>query len=239
MGDGWVPVKDASGATYYWETATGATSWSAPNSKEGVQKNFEDTFECGSQFAGKLIGKKGSTLQDIQDATKTKISIPRDADKNPRMTITITGEKKGAVEKCKTVIRVMIGLSRTVEQALLEIDGKAINWAAVREANKDKQRWEQLNLSPEDMYAIQWLREFHKDDKDIIPIRASGGETDFGSRGLTGQGLKRVQDAPDPMNPANFSIVDDGKGNDGGAAAPAKRKKNQLIETILVGFMRR
>ena len=36
------------------------------------------------------------------------------------------------VKKCKTVLRVMIGLNRTVEQAMMEVEGKQINWKAVR-----------------------------------------------------------------------------------------------------------
>jgi hypothetical protein len=214
-------------AEYWWNPDTGATSWSAPgdDSAEAV-KTFQDSYECGSQFAGRLIGKKGVVLQELQDATGCKVQIPKDADKNPRMTINISGPKKASVKKCLAVLKMMIGLSRTVEQAILEIDGKAIDWASVRAAKQDKEKWQELNLSPEDAYAIQWLRDFHKPDPPRPPPSKTGDTTPV-------RVAKRpAPEAADPMNPANYGIEDDGKGNDGGKQQMTKRKKNQLIETM-------
>jgi hypothetical protein len=227
--EGWVKVKNGE-SEYWWNPDSGATSWNAPNDAAGEPqvKTFTDTYECGSQFAGKIIGKKGATLGELQDVTGCKVQIPKDADKNPRMTITISGPKKASVSKCLAVLKMMVGLSRTVEQAIMEIEGKAIDWAAVRAAKQDKEKWQELNLTPEDAYAIQWLRDFHKPDPPK-PMPSSQGQ------GLTAAPVrvpKRSLDHADPMNPQNFGIVDDGKGNDGGKQTMKKRKKNELIETM-------
>merc|ERR1719161_2502823 len=120
------------------------------------------------------------------------------------MTVSVSGPKKGAVAKCVTVIKMMVGLSRTVEQAIMEIDGKAIDWASVRAARADKEKWQELNLSPEDAYAIQWLRDFHKPDPPR-PAPTTTNET------TTVRVAKRPNpESADPMNPANYEMVDDG-----------------------------
>jgi hypothetical protein len=212
---------------YWWNPDTGATSWNGPGDAGGEPqaKTFQETWETGSQFAGRLIGKKGVVLQEIQDATGCKVQIPKDADKNPKMTINISGPKKGSVKKCLAVLKMMVGLSRTVEQAILEIDGKAIDWASVRAAAADKEKWQELNLSPEDAYAIQWLREFHKPDPPRPPPTTGTTTVRFEKK-------RKDPEAADPMNPANYIEVDDGKGNDGGKQSIKKRKKNELIETM-------
>jgi hypothetical protein len=225
--EGWVRVKNGD-SEYWWNPDSGATSWNSPGEGadgEPQAKTFSDTYECGSQFAGKLIGKKGVVLQEIQDSTGCKVQIPKDADKNPRMTVTVSGPKKGAVQKCLAVLKMMVGLSRTVEQAIMEIDGKAIDWASVRAAKQDKEKWQELNLSPEDAYAIQWLRDFHKPD----PPRPQPPSTPSSA---PAKAPKRPISSMDPMNPANYIEVDDGKGNDGGSQTIKKRKKNELIETM-------
>merc|ERR550537_683691 len=70
----WVLVRDQAGKEYFWDTATGATSWTDPASADAGEEDtgpveYEDELDCLSMFAGRIIGKKGSVLRELKHHT--------------------------------------------------------------------------------------------------------------------------------------------------------------------------
>lgn len=211
-GNGWVVVKDAAGKEYFWNQQTNETSWSAPDQPESDDEGelqYEDTLDMLSQFAGKIIGRKGAVLQELKQATQCDVHIPKNADQKERMLVRITGPKAGAVKKCKTVLRVMIGLNRTVEQAMMEVAGQQINWKAVHKQKDDAQQ-QDMHLDPEDAAALQWLRTFFQPDtvnKAIVSAADKAyGTPSIGAASRPPPAKRPRQDKLDPMNPENYEI---------------------------------
>lgn len=85
-----------------------------PREYESRSNDHKDTIEIYPDKVGSVIGRRGATINDIQDKFKVKVNIDKNSNSNGKATVSVSGNRSD-VSKAIDNIKELVGDTRSYE----------------------------------------------------------------------------------------------------------------------------